>query len=77
MVHVNYRASFESRPADVPIRERGRFTQAGFTPEDIQKFGQSFENVWSPEREPIPVNQGYKFSPRGIAIPFSVKSSAI
>ena len=46
----------------MPIRERGRFTQAGFTPEDIQKFGQSFENVWSPERQPIPVNQGYKFS---------------
>ena len=46
----------------MPIRERGHFTQAGFTPEDIQKFGQSFENVWSPERQPIPVNQGYKFS---------------
>ncbi|MXV73655.1 TonB-dependent receptor, partial [Candidatus Poribacteria bacterium] len=48
--------------ADVPIRERGRFTPAGFTPEEIQAFGQSFENVWSPERQPLPVNQGYKFS---------------
>ena len=48
--------------ADVPIRERGRFTPAGFTPTEIQAFGQSFENVWSPERQPLPVNQGYKFS---------------
>ena len=48
--------------ADVPIRERGRFTPAGFTPQEIQTFGQSFENVWSPERQSLPVNQGYKFS---------------
>ena len=48
--------------ADVPIRERGRFTQTGFTPQEIQTFGQSFENVWSPERQSLPVNQGYKFS---------------
>ncbi len=48
--------------ADVPIRERGRFTPTGFTPEKIQAFGQSFENVWSPERQSLPVNQGYKFS---------------
>ena len=48
--------------ADVPIRERGRFTLAGFTPAQIQEFGQSFENVWSPERQALPINQGYKFS---------------
>ena len=48
--------------ADVPIRERGRFTSAGFTPQEIQTFGQSFENVWTPERQALPVNQGYKFS---------------
>ena len=50
------------RAADVPIRERGRFTPAGFTPAEIQAFGQSFENVWSSERQALPVNQGYKFS---------------
>ena len=48
--------------ADVPIRERGRFTPAGFTPAEIQAFGQSFENVWSPEPQALPINQGYKFS---------------
>ena len=48
--------------AGVPIRERGRFTSAGFTPQEIQTFGQSFENVWTPERHALPVNQGYKFS---------------
>ena len=52
----------EDRAADVPIRERGRFTPAGFTPAEIQEFGQSFENVWSPERQALPINQGYKFS---------------
>ncbi len=52
----------EDQAADVPIRERGRFTPAGFTPQEIQAFGQSFENVWTPERQPLPVNQGYKFS---------------
>ncbi len=48
--------------ADLPIRERGRFTPLGFTPAEIQEFGQSFANVWSLERRRVPVNQGYKFS---------------
>ncbi len=48
--------------ADLPIRERGRFTPLGFSPKEIQEFGQSFSNVWSPERRQVPVNQGYKFS---------------
>ncbi len=48
--------------SDLPIRERGRFTTLGFTPAEIQTFGQSFANVWSPERQQIPINQGYKFS---------------
>ena len=52
----------QEEAADTPIRERGRFTTAGFTQEKIQEFGRSFENVWSPERRAIPVNQGYKFS---------------
>ncbi len=51
-----------NRAADLPIRERGRFTPLGFTPKEIQEFGQSFSNVWSPERQSIPINQGYKFS---------------
>ncbi len=52
----------ENSAADLPIRERGRFTPLGFTPEQIQEFGQSFSNVWSPVRQVIPVNQSYKFS---------------
>ena len=52
----------EDEAADLPIRERGRFTPLGFTPKEIQAFGQSFSNVWSPERRQVPVNQGYKFS---------------
>ena len=52
----------QNQAADLPIRERGRFTPLGFTPAEIQAFGQSFANVWSPERRQVPVNQGYKFS---------------
>ena len=52
----------QNRAGELPIRERGRFTPLGFTPEEIQEFGQAFSNVWSPERQAVPVNQGYKFS---------------
>ncbi len=52
----------QDEAADTPIRERGRFTTAGFTQEKIQEFGRSFENVWSPELVTIPINQSYKFS---------------
>ena len=50
------------QPPGVPIRERGRFTGSGFIPEEIQKFGRAFDNVWSPERYTAPANQSYKFS---------------
>ncbi len=50
------------RAEDTPIRERGRFTASGFTPEEIQTFGRSFNNVWTPEIDTAPVNQSYKFS---------------
>lgn len=52
----------QDQAGELPIRERGRFTPLGFTPEEIQAFGQAFSNVWSPERQQVPVNQGYKFS---------------
>lgn len=52
----------QDRAGELPIRERGRFTPLGFTPEEIQDFGQAFSNVWSPERQQVPVNQGYKLS---------------
>ncbi|MCG9126971.1 TonB-dependent receptor [Candidatus Poribacteria bacterium] len=47
---------------EIPIRERGRFSKFGFTPTEIQEFGREFSNVWTPERQSIPINQGYKFS---------------
>ena len=55
-------ALIQENAAELPIRERGRFTTAGFTPEDIQEFGRAFSNTWSPERQPVPANQSYKFS---------------
>lgn len=55
-------AIIQENAAELPIRERGRFTTAGFTPQDIQEFGRAFSNTWSPERQPVPANQSYKFS---------------
>ena len=52
----------EEKADEIPIRERGRFTTTGFTREEIQEFGRAFSNIWSPERQAVPVNQGYKFS---------------
>lgn len=52
----------EEKADEIPIREQGRFTTTGFTHDEIQKFGRSFSNVWSPERHAVPANQGYKFS---------------
>lgn len=52
----------QEQPADIPIRERGRFTTRGYTAAEIQEFGRAFSNVWSAERFVVPVNQGYKFS---------------
>ena len=52
----------EANAEDIPIREQGRFTTTGFTHDEIQEFGRSFSNVWSPERHSVPANQGYKFS---------------
>ncbi len=52
----------EEKADEIPIREQGRFTTTGFTQDEIQQFGRSFSNVWSPERKAVPVNQGYKFS---------------
>ena len=52
----------QNKAEDIPIRERGRFSKFGFTPSEIQEFGREFSNVWSPVRQSIPINQGYKFS---------------
>ena len=52
----------QEQPADIPIRERGRFTTRGYTAAEIQKFGRAFSNIWSAERFVVPLNQGYKFS---------------
>ncbi len=55
-------AIVKERAGKLPIRERGRFTPAGFTPEEIQEFGQAFSNIWSPVRQDVPLNQSYKLS---------------
>ena len=52
----------QEKAEDIPIREQGRFSTTGFTSAEIQEFGRSFNNVWSPEQKALPVNQGYKFS---------------
>jgi len=43
------------------IREGGMFG-GGFTPEEVEEFGESFSNVWSPYSISAPVNQSYSVS---------------
>lgn len=44
------------------IRERGLYSDVGFTAEEIQAFGRSFANVWSPRSSTAPVDHSYGFS---------------
>lgn len=51
-------------PAAIP-NERAvrtsRFTNAGFTPSELEAMGESFANVWSPETTPIRQDQSFSF----------------
>ena len=51
-----------TQASEQAVRKRGRFSTSGFTSEEIQTFGRSFSNVWSPETRPAPLNQSYSFS---------------
>lgn len=48
-----------TKAADQSVRPRGRFSTIGFTEQEMQAFGRSFENVWSSRTRTAPVNQGY------------------
>lgn len=52
----------KTEAADQPIRERGRFSTTGFTADEIQRFGQAFNNIWSPSVKTAPLNQSYSVS---------------
>ena len=52
----------KTQAADQPVRQRGRFSTAGFTAEEVQAFGQSFSNIWQPRIKSAPVNQSYSVS---------------
>ncbi|MBN2542926.1 TonB-dependent receptor [bacterium] len=43
------------------IIEGGQFSD-GFTADQIERFGEEFNNVWSPEYKKAPINQGYSLS---------------
>lgn len=51
-----------TQASEQAVRKRGRFSTSGFTSEEIQTFGRSFSNVWSPETRTAPLNQSYSFS---------------
>lgn len=55
-------ALIRERASSTPIREKGLFSRFGFTASEIQEFGRSFQNEWSPKKATAPANQGYKFS---------------
>ncbi len=50
-------------PGDIPddqkVTPRGRFGTTGYTPEEIEVLGESFENVWDPQRRESSLNAGY------------------
>lgn len=44
---------------DSKVVRTSRFTEAGFTPVELETIGESFSNVWSPVTESIGHNQSY------------------
>ena len=48
--------------SDQKVVQRGRFSTAGFTTDELKLLGQSFENVWDPRSSTAPLNQGYNVS---------------
>ncbi|MSS73861.1 MAG: hypothetical protein EXS64_20600 [Candidatus Latescibacteria bacterium] len=51
-----------TKAGDQSVRPRGRFSTIGFTEEEMQAFGRSFENVWSPRTRHAPVDQDYSLT---------------
>ncbi len=53
-----------SLPAAIPdakVVRRGRFSNAGFTPDQLEIMGESFSNVWSPVEDRIGQDQSWSF----------------
>ena len=74
-------------PAGFPDRKvtrRGRFSPAGvgFTPEELQDIGLSFDNTWDPRPETMPLDQSYsamfggRFGKLGVVATFRHAQSA-
>ncbi len=74
-------------PAGFPenkVTRRGRFSPegVGFTPEELQQIGLSFENTWDPRPETMPLDQSYsgtfggRFGKLGIVATFRHAQSA-
>lgn len=76
-----------SLPIGFPDRKvvrRGRFSPegVGFTPEELQQIGLSFDNVWDPRPETMPLDQSYsatfggRFGKLGVVATFRHAQSA-
>jgi outer membrane receptor protein involved in Fe transport len=48
-------------PDEPPLRRRG-ILGIGYTPEELQVFGQAFENIWNPHETYAPINWGLNVS---------------
>jgi len=48
--------------SDQKVVPRGRFSTSGFTAEELEALGESFENIWDPRVHRSGINQGYNFS---------------
>ncbi len=49
-------------PKDQKVVQRGRFSNVGFTTEELEQMGESFEDVWDPRVRQSSLNMGYNLS---------------
>lgn len=56
------RALPDGVPDDQKVLARGRFGTTGYTIEELEALGESFENVWDPQRRESSLNAGYNLA---------------
>ncbi len=66
--------SIDDASADQPLLERDRFSDRGYTADQLEKFGEEMPNVWELRREDVPMDTGasvfvgHRVRPFGIPI---------
>jgi len=61
---LGYDDGTRDKPGVIPaamVKRQGMFTKDGFNPRDIERFGESFQNVWTPYSKNAPFNHDVSF----------------